>query len=222
MKKIFILISVISLFCCSREEDVKTDISKDILNNKSLRVGNAGGGNQFSGVFFAPLNTLCGGSYGQPASAISGLPYGIGDNVPRYTILVTANLNSTLQGGNAINVGKADLSALIVSYLESLGITIEEDPIYGNNVPASSYFTTMNYETYTFADNVPTIDDFLYLKAYSFMDRDVASAIIQNVYIKIINDPHYLQNNQIKAIRIYYDAPLCMDPERDLKINVVY
>lgn len=56
----------------------------------------------------------------------------------------------------------------------------------------------------------------------SFMNRDIASAVIQNTYSKIINDPSYTQNNQIRAIRLYYDFPLCMDPERDLKIHVVY
>ncbi len=220
----FILMTAIIILSCNREDESKIDNSSNPQNNKSLKIGVPGDGNgQFAGVFFAPTGTLCSGGSGQPALAIPELPYGIGDNIPRYRILVTANLNSTLQGGNAINIGKADLTDLIVSYLESQGIAIEQDAIYGNTTPAGSYFSTMNYTEYTFSDTLWSGSDYLYMPNSSFMNRDVASAIIQNAYVKITTNINYpIQNNQIKAIRIYYDSSLCTDPEKDLKIQVIY
>jgi hypothetical protein len=221
MKKSLLILGLMTLFACNRENENLgiTELSGSSSKTASSRSGDIGS----IPSSFLPHNLSC--EIGETVGPIDALPNPL-DNL-NATVKVKAKY--TFAGERSV----ISLPELIVNYLNNQGITVEQ-VLYDNNTPqAGSYFANNSYKEFTFSEgrttipepngNVATFNVFPY---NDFMDNDYVSIIVKNAYSKIIQNMPLSARNSIKAIRIFYPNDYaCSDfqeERRNLKIQVIY
>lgn len=218
MKKSLLIISMMTLFACNRENE-NLGIA-DNLSESSKTVSHRSGDIGGLSVQFTPSNENCG--YGDIIGPITTLPYG----VPSSDLNITTFYNPF-----TFSIDEISLPQLIIGYLYDQGITVEETLYDNGTPPPGSYFENNFYKEYTFTDGKNQLDDdgnpnsfdFNSFTSTGYMDHDYASIAIQNAYQKITSLK--ITKNNIKAIRIFYEDDSCSDSledRRSLKIQVIY
>lgn len=220
MKKTLLILGLVTLFSCNRENENLgiTEQPYSSSKNISSRSGDVGAG---PNADFLPNNLPC--EISERISSIPGLPSPITD--PNTKVRTTYAPSSFL--------GVISLPELIVNYLNSRGITVQQILFNNNTPPAGSYFENNFYKEFTFTDGKTIVPDeygnigkFIVFPFDDYMDNDIASDVVKNAYSKIIKNMPLNARNSIKAIRIFYQNDyICSDWEeerRNLKIQVIY